>query len=232
MLRYGLVAVVVLVSIPALAQMRPRDAVMANAYRCSAVGDPKAWLYCFYGAAQPARAALHLSPAPMAQQQMAQSPPPSTASPHTAQVRDMVMAAALRCYATENERTWLDCYYAAAAPMRAELGLAPAPQVAVAQTPMPPSVPPPDRFGLKALPAPHADHIATRMASYTFDRNHSFTVILGNGQVWRQVSGDTHTAHWNKPADSYAVTVSHGSFSSFNFQVEGLPEVYKVDRVR
>lgn len=75
-MRYLLVAVVLLASIPALGQVRVRDAVMGNAYRCSVVGAPKAWLYCFYGAAQPAREALHLSPAPMAQQQMAQSPPP------------------------------------------------------------------------------------------------------------------------------------------------------------
>jgi len=230
MLRYGLVAVALLASMPALAQMRPRDTVMGNAYRCSAIGAPKTWLECFYGAAQPAREALHLSPAPPAQQQLAESPPASVASPRVAQARDMVMAAALRCYATETERAWLDCYYAAAAPMRGELGLAPGPQVAVAPAPAAP--PQPDRFGLKELPAPHADHIANRMISYTFDRNHSFMVTLGNGQVWRQVSGDTHTAHWNKPADSYSVKITHGSFSSFNFQVEGLPEVYKVDRVR
>ena len=69
------------------------------------------------------------------------------------------------------------------------------------------------------------------MASYNFDRNHIFTVKLTNGQTWRQVSGDTHTAHWTKPADAYAVKITRGSFSSYNLQVEGSPEVYKVDRV-
>lgn len=69
------------------------------------------------------------------------------------------------------------------------------------------------------------------MVSYSFDRNRIFTVTLTNGQIWRQISGDTHYAHWDKPAGSYAVKITHGSFSSYNFQVEGLPEVYKVDRI-
>lgn len=233
MLRFGLIAAVLLASLPAFAQTRPRDAVMAGAYRCSAIGAPRLWLDCFYGAAQPARAALRMPPASQAQVQLSLSPPASNASPHVAQVRDAAMAGALRCYANDNERAWLDCYYAAAAAMRAELGLASGPQIVSA--PPPASVPvmpaaQPDRFGMKDLPATR-DHLATRMASYNFDRNRIFTVTLTNGQVWRQVSGDTHTAHWSKAAGTYAVKITRGSFSSYNFQVEGLPEVYKVDRV-
>ncbi len=228
MLRSFVISALVLTSFPALAQPRPRDAVMAGAYRCSAVGAPRQWLDCYYGAAQPARAALGLPPAPQAQLQLSQSPPASAASPRTAQVRDAVMAQDLRCYATETDRAWLDCYYAAAAPMRSELGLSPGPQTAMVPAPLP--VPQPNRFGLKAPPVTR-DHVATRMASYKFDMNHVFTVTLENGQTWRQVSGDTRTAHWTKPADSYAVKISHGIFASFDLQVVGTPEVYKVDRV-
>lgn len=228
MLRSAMIATLLLAALPALAQTRPRDAVMAGAYRCSATGAPRQWLDCYYGAAQPARAALGLQPAPQAQLLLSQSPPASVASPRVAQVRDAVMAQALRCYSIEGDRAWLDCYYAAAAPMRAELGLQesapPGPQVAAAAAPQP------DRFGLKELPATR-DHVATRMASYKFDMNHIFTVTLENGQLWRQVSGDTHTAHWTKPASSYAVKITRGSFSSYDFQVVGTPEVYKVDRV-
>jgi hypothetical protein len=206
---------------------------MAASYRCSAIGAARQWLDCFYGAAQPARSALGLPPAPPAQVQLSLSPPAGQASPRVAQVREAVMAAALRCYAGESDRAWLDCYYASAAPMRSELGLTPAPQVASAPAPLPvaPAPPPPDRFGLKALPATHGDYVATHMASYRFDRNRIFTVTLTNGQTWRQVSGDTHTAHWTRPAGSYAVKITRGSFSSFNFQIEGSPEIYKVDRV-
>jgi len=40
--------------------------------------------------------------------------------------RDRVKAASARCDAISDERTWLDCYYGAAQPVRGELGLAPA----------------------------------------------------------------------------------------------------------
>jgi hypothetical protein len=217
-----------LAAIPAIAQPRPRDAVIAGAYRCSAIGAPRQWLDCYYGAAQSARAALGLSPAPHEQVQLSLSPPASTASPRIASVRDEVMASVLHCYATENDRAWLDCYYAAALPMRSELGLSPGPQVAAAPAPV---LQPPDNFGLKAPRGSRVDHVATRMTSYSFDESHIFTVTLANGQTWRQVSGDTHTAHWVKPAGLYVVTIKRGLFSSYDLQVDGTPEVYKVDRV-
>jgi hypothetical protein len=239
MLRYCVVAGLLLLTLPAMAQQRPRDAVMARAYRCGAIGAPRQWLDCYYGAAQPARAQLGLPPAPQAQIELALSPPAGNASTRVATVRDAVMASSLRCYATQDDRAWLDCYYAAAGPTRSELGLSAWPQVAQTPAPVPPppspaSVPASDasaHFGFKSLPSRSTDHVAARMASYNFDRNHIFTVTLANGETWRQVSGDTHTARWNKPAGTYSVKITHGSFSSYNFQVLGLPEVYKVDRI-
>jgi hypothetical protein len=41
--------------------------------------------------------------------------------------RDAVRAASQRCDGITGEHTWLDCYYGAAQPVRAELGLPPAP---------------------------------------------------------------------------------------------------------
>ncbi|HKD48026.1 MAG TPA: hypothetical protein VKB67_10085 [Rhizomicrobium sp.] len=41
--------------------------------------------------------------------------------------RDEVKAASLRCDSIADERNWLDCYYGAAQPVRADLGLPPAP---------------------------------------------------------------------------------------------------------
>jgi hypothetical protein len=41
--------------------------------------------------------------------------------------RDAVRAASQRCDSITDEHTWLDCYYGAAQPVRAELGLPPAP---------------------------------------------------------------------------------------------------------
>src|SRR3569833_1119609 len=102
-------------AVPAAA--RPRDDVMSGAYRCAAIGDSRQWLDCYYGAAQPARAALGMPPAPPAQVALV-SRPPAGAVPHGEEiVRDRVMASASAC-ALAGDRPWLDCYYAAAQPMR------------------------------------------------------------------------------------------------------------------
>jgi hypothetical protein len=42
--------------------------------------------------------------------------------------RDEVVAGMMRCAVITDDRQWLDCYYGAAQPMRAHLGLPPAPQ--------------------------------------------------------------------------------------------------------
>lgn len=51
----------------------PRDEVIAGMFRCAAVGDTRIWLDCFYGAAQPVRAALGLPPVLPAQARLAQN---------------------------------------------------------------------------------------------------------------------------------------------------------------
>jgi len=223
----GLAIVLMAMASPVAA--RPRDDVMSGAFRCAGIGDSKVWLDCYYGAAQPARAALGMSPAPAAQVKLASAPPAGgTVTDHD--VRDAVMGGAFRCTASADERQWLNCYYAAAQPMRARLGLSAAPQAAPVLPPAP--VP---QFGRK--PPPRAeipdsvDHVTARMQAYTFDKLGWFTVTLDNGQVWKQVQGDTTFAkNWKKPAPSYQVRVSHGFLGSYNLQVQGLPGLYKVIR--
>jgi len=230
MLRHSIVVALILMAVPAMAQQRPRDAVMATAYRCSPIGAPRQWLDCYYGAAQSARAQLGLAPVPQSQIQLSVSPPASSVSPHIATIRDAVMASALRCYAIEDDRAWLDCYYSAAAPMRGELGLSVPAQAALAPLPQP-AGPTLNRPALKTAVPARVDRVAARMASYKFDRDHIFTVTLANGQTWRQVSGDTVNAHWTKQASDYSVKITRGLFFSYNLQVEGFPQVYKVDPV-
>ncbi|HUO02676.1 MAG TPA: hypothetical protein VMU31_07850 [Rhizomicrobium sp.] len=49
--------------------------------------------------------------------------------------RDQARARSLRCDALPDERNWLDCYYGAAQPVRAELSLPPAPAAQQALVP-------------------------------------------------------------------------------------------------
>src|ERR1700760_3615849 len=59
-----------LAPLPALAD--PREDVVNGLARCAVLTDDRQWLDCYYGAAQPMRAQLGLSPAPQAQIQLQQ----------------------------------------------------------------------------------------------------------------------------------------------------------------
>jgi hypothetical protein len=74
-------------------------------------------------------------------------------------------------------------------------------------------------------------NIASHMVSYSFDRYGNFTATLANGQVWRQLDGDSSPAHWRKPASGYEVSITGGAFGSHNFTVKGIPGKFKVKRV-
>jgi hypothetical protein len=121
--------------------------------------------------------------------------------------------------------------------MRSRLGLSPAPQASIAPDRSRSSeaskspgqsfgLPQPDNSGLPA----GADRVVSRMKSFSFDHYGVFTVTLANGQVWRQLSGDTKYAHWKEPAAKYVVNISRGWLGSYNFQIRGNPGLYKVRR--
>jgi hypothetical protein len=245
---------------PNATQARPRDEVMSRAFRCAVIGDSRSWLDCYYGAAQPARAALGLQPVPSGQLNLVLAPPVGNPTPNDVTTRDQVFSNAIHCNEFTDERQWLDCYYAAAQPMRTNLGLSAGPQAVVKSASNPAnstaftkSAPPQEtnlasgplgttqrayaaNFGLQVKSEPaldrSPDHIDAYMASYTLDQFGIFTVTLANGQVWRQLAGDTNNAHWNKPAKSYAVRISHGFLGSYNLKVKDNPGEFKVRRVR
>lgn len=69
------------------------------------------------------------------------------------------------------------------------------------------------------------------MTSYSFDTNKNFIVTLENGQVWRQLGGDSGVARWRKPAGTYLVTITSGVFGGHNLTVKDSPGLFKVRRV-
>jgi hypothetical protein len=206
---------------------RPRDDVMAAAYRCAGIANARQWLDCYYGVAQPIRAALGLPPAPSQQVALAAAPPVG-GTPQDVELRDAVLAEASRCYTLGADREWLNCYYAAAQPLRVSLGLSSSPL-----PPVQPPLPPANNFGLPPKPAVtrEATSVRSPMADYKFDSFGKFTVHLANGQVWRQNDSDTSLAHWLKPAGAYVVDIRKGMFNSFNLSVEHVGGAYKVERV-
>jgi hypothetical protein len=62
------------------------------------------------------------------------------------------------------------------------------------------------------------------MASYKFGRDGTFTVVLKNGQIYRQDESDIVFAKWNRPASTYLVTVTSAS-DKFVLKVKSEPGV-------
>jgi len=248
-MKIGFCALAVLAALYALpAQARPRDDAMAGAFRCAAVGDTRTWLDCYYGAAQPVRAQLGMAPAPAGQVKLAQTPPGGGAAQDAA-LRDDVMAEAARCIRAGNDRQWLDCYYAASQPVRARLGLAALPHAAgmpvqpvimASATPRAaaPSGPPPmprnpGLFnGMFRDPAPIVRSMPVK--SSTFDRKGAFTLVLADGQVWKQSEEDAvyHPAKWRDAGADMLVSIAPSNMNTFNLSVDGSDRYYKVHRIR
>ena len=160
---------------------------------------------------------------------------PLTAGPALAGPRDDVMSASARCAAITDDRSWLDCYYGAAQPMRAQLGLVPAPAAQIAKVPA-------GQTRAAPRPAPQAAAPAgpglldglfgggtgiVKMASYRFDAHGKFTVTLGNGQVWEQLASDVNIAHWREDPSKYRISVVE-RYGRTELTVDNDGQIYQV----
>ena len=174
--------------------------------------------------------------------------------------RQDTLAGISRCAGLPDDRTFLDCVYGAAQPLRAELGLPPAPRFQTQLVPpapgaraaMPPpmasppmaSVAPPASARAASVPPPqqtnglfgnlfnNGSEETARMASYRFDPHGIFTVTLSNGQVWRQRANDTAFANWGAKASDYYATVRAQSTGGYSLSVRGDDGLYQVEPVR
>jgi hypothetical protein len=176
---------------------------------------------------------------------------PALASQVLAGPREDMMAGAARCAGIADDRTFLDCYYGAAQPLRARLGLPPAPSSQ--QMLVPPAGPtaalpatplyrapvsnaaPAPRQGFWSRLLTHTEEKAeapTHMVSYKFQEGGFFTVTLANGEVLKQAVGDTNLARWRNRPESYAVTIMPGQNLDTKRMKVGADEVYEVQQIR
>jgi hypothetical protein len=167
-----------------------------------------------------------------------------------ADAREDVVAGITRCAHLADDRQWLDCYYGAAQPMRAWLGLSPAPQSQLkllSEQPkssvLPATV---TRAAVRSGPPPMpkksgifdvfgGDEVVNNapLRSYDLTRD-GFVITLADGQVWQQTDDDAekHPVRWDQPASSMRVTISQGAMHSFNLVVGDENVHHKVKRVR
>jgi hypothetical protein len=181
-----------------------RDDVLSGIARCGAIHDDRTWLDCLYGAEQPMRAHLNLPPAPEFQQRLVpagQAMPVSPMPVSPMPGTPMPVSSMSPTMSTTPSA-------ATRLPTRKKVGfwdtlLGNAPPVAV-----------------------------SRMSSYRFEKSGAFVVTLENGQQWRQVDVEGGTAAtWLRPASTYKVTVSQGSFGSYMLHTDDNPHVYRVELV-
>ena len=167
-----------------------------------------------------------------------------------ADTRGDVTSAIARCGVIHDDRVWLDCVYGAQQPMRAQLGLPPAPEYqqrlvpgANVALPPPPQQQQQQRLAVPARPrkkpgffesfvtsTPKSE--AVRMAAYRFEKGGGFVVELENGQEWRQTEVEGGTANWDHQPSAYRVLITDGAFGTYNLRTIDDPRIYKVKRVR
>ena len=124
-------------------------------------------------------------------------------------------------------------------PVPAASQLLPAP-LQVPQRPMP--SPPADQtvlFGAdtipQATPTPpprsNLDSITSPVVDFSFDVRGHFTVILANGQIWRQIEGDPPNVPLRK-GRTHTATISRAVLGSYSIHFDDPRGLFKVLRVR
>ena len=107
--------------------------------------------------------------------------------------------------------------------------------VPVPAAPAPYNPPPPaaEFGGLRAPapPPPTPRRMTSGVASYTFSPEHRFTVVLDNGQVWRQFLDDTGTAKFSTRKKN-TVVITHGFFHSYNLKLNDMNAEFRVQRMK
>jgi hypothetical protein len=174
--------------------------------------------------------------------------------PALADTRDEVYARLQSCRVIQDDRAWLNCTYGAEQPMRAKLGLPPAPdfqQRLVPSAPVAgtsPAYPGPDygvpvntmpRSAQPAVAPPHRSAsflqvltgsapvvAASPLASIRYDSAGAFIVTLENGQIWHQENNQGEAKVRFKIGTN--VTVKPAALGSYNLQTSDNPHVYKV----
>lgn len=173
-----------------------------------------------------------------------------------ADTRDDVLAGIARCGVIHDNRVWMDCVYGAQQPMRALLGLPPAPEFQQRLVPPAGSVatslpraaaprsvasaappgPAPVRRGragfLGNIFGANAPVAVSRMANVSYEPDGAFVVELENGQRWRQTDAEGNSVRWTKSPRAYQVTVVQGAFGSFMLHVDESSRQFKVERAK
>lgn len=103
----------------------------------------------------------------------------------------------------------------------------------IASAPLIATVPPAEGLGSerlrRATPIRRPSEMVAQVAGISYDPHGRFTVTLDNGQVWRQVTGDTAVLQGRSIS---GVRISRGALGSYDLNVEGRNATYRVMRLQ
>ena len=99
----------------------------------------------------------------------------------------------------------------------------------------------PQQFGAETTPQvqqkvenaeQQVDSISAGVTDYSYTMDRKFVVFLDNGQIWRQLQGDSGLAHFHRvPADN-KVVIDRGLIGSYNLMINGSNQTFKVTRLK
>jgi hypothetical protein len=213
MIRHSLALSAAAVIVASAAHAQSGEAVILAIGTCSTQTDTQARLTCYDQLAAKLKAGEAIAP-----QAAATLPPPAAPAQPPAQSFGQATPEG-----SKEKSSWYDVggWFGSDAP-RATTGT-------------------PAEFGAESVPAtapaPEApvpeplDSITANVTSVVFNGKGRFTVSLDNGQVWRQVQGDTVTARYSFGGHD-SVTISRGFIGSYNLVVAGRNAMFKVRRVK
>lgn len=224
-----ILSAVAFVAVAAAAQAGPSEALAFAIGQCSSQPDEKARLACYDEiAAQLKSGAMIAAPAPQAYQAPASPPPVAQVAAPAAAPAPYVPPPVAQAPAPQAPKsqggTWYDptSWFGKDTPQKTSTN--------------------PADFGAEALPQQRTasaepaqparlEELRANVVAVALNPLGRFTVTLDNGQIWKQLDGDTGTARFkNKGGD--VVTISRGVLGSYNLVVEGRSALFKVKRVQ
>jgi hypothetical protein len=99
----------------------------------------------------------------------------------------------------------------------------------------------PEQFGSDSLPKPapepaaapkEIDSIAATVTEYAKNPFGKFIVFLDNGQVWRQLQGDSGEARFNRKPEDNKVRIERGLLGSYTLLLNDSAKTFKVERIK
>lgn len=134
--------------------------------------------------------------------------------------------ALLQCGAIADANARLACYDAARDQSKAghwpEFNAAPAQQAAPA---------PAHQGAMRALPPLTNGKLVASVVRYDLSARGRFTVVLDNGEIWRQLDSDDGVAQFNQRRKN-VVQISKGFWGSYDLRLNAANIVFKVARIK